>query len=121
MRLPSFCAIGLAAFVAATATGPSAEAQSAPKTAASPRSTGTLLKLDHTKYQLDNGLTVILHQDKRQPLVAVNINVNVGSRDEAVRRTGFAHLFEHLMFMGTKRVPTGKFDAWMEREGGSNV
>jgi predicted Zn-dependent peptidase len=78
------------------------------------------LDIPFTKYTLKNGLTVILHQDRSLPLVAVNISVKVGSRHEEPRRTGFAHLFEHLMFMGTKRAPTKMFDAWMEAEGGWN-
>lgn len=72
------------------------------------------------KYTLKNGLTVILHQDRSLPLVAVNILLKVGSRYERQGRTGFAHLFEHLMFMGTRRVPTKMFDSWMEAEGGWN-
>ncbi len=72
------------------------------------------------KYKLDNGLVVILHEDHSLPLVVVNTCVKVGSRFEEPKRTGFAHLFEHLMFMGTKRVPPKMFDAWMEAEGGSN-
>jgi predicted Zn-dependent peptidase len=71
-------------------------------------------------YTLDNGLVVILHEDHRVPLVTVNLNYDVGSSDERPGRTGFAHLFEHLMFMGTERVPRGKFDAWMEAEGAWN-
>jgi predicted Zn-dependent peptidase len=78
------------------------------------------LDIPFTKYTLKNGMTVILHQDRSLPLVAVNISVKVGSRHEEPRRTGFAHLFEHLMFMGTKRAPTKMFDAWMEAEGGWN-
>lgn len=73
-----------------------------------------------TKFALSNGLTVILHEDRTLPLVAVNTLVKVGSRFEEKGRTGFAHLFEHLMFMGTARAPTKMFDAWMEAEGGSN-
>ncbi len=72
------------------------------------------------KYKLDNGLVVILHEDHSLPLVVVNTCVKVGSRFEEPKRTGFAHLFEHLMFMGTKRVPPKMFDAWMENAGGSN-
>lgn len=56
-------------------------------------------------YRLPNGLTVILHEDHRLPLVAVNLWYHVGSKDEPAGRSGFAHLFEHLMFMGTGRVP----------------
>jgi zinc protease len=73
-----------------------------------------------TKEVLPNGLTVIFHEDHALPLVTVDLLVKVGSRHEEVRRTGFAHLFEHLMFMGTARVPTKMFDAWMEAEGGWN-
>jgi predicted Zn-dependent peptidase len=82
--------------------------------------TSDALKIDYDIQTLANGMTVILHEDHTQPLVTVNINVNVGSRDEKQKRTGFAHLFEHLMFMGTKRVPEKMFDAWMEAEGGWN-
>ena len=72
------------------------------------------------KYVLPNGMTVILHEDHSLPVAAVNIWFKVGSKDEAERRSGFAHLFEHLMFMGTDRVPTGMFDKIMEGGGGSN-
>jgi zinc protease len=72
------------------------------------------------KYQLKNGLTVILSPDPDIPMVVVDIVVKVGSRFERKGLTGFAHLFEHLMFMGTARVPTGAFDKWMEVEGGAN-
>jgi predicted Zn-dependent peptidase len=69
---------------------------------------------------LPNGLTVILHEDHTLPQVTINTWFGVGSRDEAEGRTGFAHLFEHLMFMGTTRVPQGQFDAIMEGGGGAN-
>jgi zinc protease len=78
------------------------------------------IEVPFTKYALKNGLTVILHEDHALPLVAVNLMYKVGSRHEVPKRTGFAHLFEHLMFMGTQRVPTKMFDAWMEAEGGWN-
>jgi len=78
------------------------------------------LELPFEKTELDNGLTVIVHPDRTLPLVAVNLLYEVGARDEEPGRTGFAHLFEHLMFMGTKRAPTKMFDAWMEEAGGSN-
>ncbi len=77
-------------------------------------------ELKFEKYKLDNGLTVILHEDHSLPVVAVNIWYRVGSKDEPARRSGFAHLFEHLMFMGTRRVPNGDFDKLMEGAGGSN-
>lgn len=72
------------------------------------------------KTKLSNGMTVILHEDRSVPVVVVNVSYNVGSRFEAPKRTGFAHLFEHLMFMGTRRAPTKAFDAWMEAAGGWN-
>ncbi|MFO0735877.1 MAG: pitrilysin family protein [Labilithrix sp.] len=78
------------------------------------------ISIPFVKSQLSNGMTVILHENHQVPQVVVNINYNVGSRYEAKGRTGFAHLFEHLMFMGTKRVPTKMFDLWMEGAGGWN-
>jgi len=72
------------------------------------------------KYQLDNGMTVILHEDHTLPVASVNIWYRVGSQDEPPGRCGFAHLFEHLMFMGTKRVPGNQFDVLMETGGGAN-
>ncbi len=78
------------------------------------------VEIPHQRFTLDNGLVVILHVDRRVPLVTVNLNYDVGSKDEPPGRTGFAHLFEHLMFMGTERAPQGKFDTWMEAEGAWN-
>ncbi|MCS6899913.1 MAG: pitrilysin family protein [Myxococcales bacterium] len=77
-------------------------------------------ELSFTRTRLKNNLTVIFHEDHTLPQVAVNLIYRVGSRDEEPKRTGFAHLFEHLMFMGTTRVPPKMFDAWMESAGGSN-
>ncbi len=78
------------------------------------------IDIPFSKYKLPNGLVVILHEDHSLPLVVVNTVFKVGSRFEEPKRTGFAHLFEHLMFMGTKRVPPKMFDGWMEAAGGSN-
>jgi zinc protease len=74
----------------------------------------------YEKYQLPNGLTVILHEDHRLPVATINLWYYVGSKDEVPGRSGFAHLFEHLMFMGTERVPGGDFDKIMEAGGGWN-
>jgi predicted Zn-dependent peptidase len=74
--------------------------------------------INFEKYKLANGLTVILHQDKTTPIAAVNITYNVGSRDENPNRTGFAHLFEHLMFGGSKHIP--KYDTPLQNVGGEN-
>ncbi len=74
----------------------------------------------YEKYQLQNGLTVILHEDHSFPQACVNVWFRVGSKDEVSGRSGFAHLFEHLMFMGTERVPGAEFDLLMEAGGGWN-
>ena len=79
-----------------------------------------MLQIPFQKLVLDNGLRVILHQDHSNPLVAVDIWYHVGSKDEQAGRTGFAHLFEHLMFMGSKHAPYPSFDAVMETWGGHN-
>ena len=76
--------------------------------------------LRFTKTTLPNGMTVILHEDHALPQVVVNIGFRTGSRTEQAHRTGFAHLFEHLMFMGTRRAPTKMFDRWMSAAGGEN-
>ena len=60
------------------------------------------IDLPYDKFQLDNGLTVVVHEDRKAPLVAVSIWYHVGSKDEPVGKTGFAHLFEHLMFNGSE-------------------
>lgn len=78
------------------------------------------LALSAERYTLPSGLTVLLRRDPAVPRVVVSLWFNVGSKDEAVGRTGFAHLYEHLMFMGTKNVPGGQFDQIMEAEGGNN-
>ncbi len=77
-------------------------------------------KIAFEKFVLPNGLTVIFHEDRSSPLVAVNIWYHVGSKDEEPGRTGFAHLFEHLMFMGSKNAPYPSFDSIMESWGGHN-
>jgi predicted Zn-dependent peptidase len=78
------------------------------------------MKIEFETFVLPNGLTVILHVDRGSPLVAVNLWYHVGSKDESPGRTGFAHLFEHLMFMGSKHAPYPSFDAIMESWGGHN-
>src|SRR5690349_2135574 len=67
------------------------------------------ISLPFEKYKLDNGLEVVLHEDRRTPVVAVNIWYHVGSKDEAAGKNGFAHLFEHVMFQGSKHVAEDMF------------
>jgi len=71
-----------------------------------------------TRRILPNGLRVLVHEDHSTPLVAVNVSYYVGSRDEHPEKTGFAHLFEHLMFAGSKNAPD--FDDPLQRAGGEN-
>lgn len=78
------------------------------------------LQVDYTTFTLPNGLRVILHEDHSVPVVTVNIWYHVGSANERPGRTGFAHLFEHLMFMGSAHVKPGEFDTWLESVGGTN-
>jgi zinc protease len=78
------------------------------------------LRVPYTEFTLPNGLHVILHRDTSVPVVSVNVWYHVGSANEKPGRTGFAHLFEHLMFEGSKNVPEGAFDSWLEAAGGNN-
>ena len=99
----------LAVALAAACLGTSARAQSpAP------------LEVPFRQFTLDNGLNVILHRDATVPIVAVNVWYHVGSANEKMGRTGFAHLFEHLMFEGSKNVAEGEFDTLLEAAGGDN-
>src|SRR5260370_36576231 len=78
------------------------------------------IEINYTQFKLPNGLTVILHEDHSVPIVTVNTWHHVGSARERPGRTGFAHLFEHLMFMGSGHVKPGEFDQWLEEVGGDN-
>jgi zinc protease len=78
------------------------------------------IELAYTQFTLPNGLHVILHEDHSIPMVTVNMWYHVGSARERTGRTGFAHLFEHLMFMGSGHVKPGDFDSWLESAGGDN-
>jgi len=78
------------------------------------------ISVPYTRFVLPNGLNVILHEDHLIPAVSVNIWYHVGSGREKPGRTGFAHLFEHIMFEGSGNVPEGKFDEWLEAAGADN-
>ncbi|MBX2812681.1 MAG: insulinase family protein [Myxococcales bacterium] len=79
------------------------------------------LEIPFEKYQLDNGLTVILHQDNRLPLVAVSVWYDVGALHERPGRSGFAHLFEHMMFQGSPHVGEDQHFKILEALGASQV
>jgi zinc protease len=72
--------------------------------------TSTLVDIPFTKFVLPNGLTLIVHEDKKAPIAAVNVWYHVGSKNEKPGKTGFAHLFEHLMFQGTENLDGEFFD-----------
>jgi len=78
------------------------------------------ISVPYEQFTLPNGLNVILHEDHTTPMVAVNIWYHVGSARESLGRTGFAHLFEHIMFEGSGHVGEGMFDEWLEAAGGFN-
>jgi zinc protease len=81
--------------------------------------TKNLLKIDYKKYQLENGFEVILYQDKNLPTVSVNIWYRVGSANEKPGKTGFAHLFEHMMFQGSENVPKEAHFRYIQEAGGT--
>jgi zinc protease len=74
--------------------------------------------IDYNRYCLDNGLRILVHEDKSTPLVSLNLLYYVGSRDEDPENTGLAHLFEHLMFGGSGNIPD--YDTPLEKAGGEN-
>lgn len=91
----------------------------APPAAAPASSASVRVSLPIEKYKLDNGLEVILHEDHRTPVAAVNVWYHVGSKDEPPGKNGFAHLFEHVMFQGSKNVGEDMFFKYLERAGAS--
>ncbi|MCJ7420987.1 M16 family metallopeptidase [Sphingomicrobium astaxanthinifaciens] len=105
---------------ACTATAqPLASAAPAPAASAEADPIAELVEqvaIPHQSFQLDNGLTVLVHEDRKAPIVAVSVWYNVGSKDEPEGKTGFAHLFEHLMFNGSENLP-GDYFEWTEQIG----
>ncbi len=80
----------------------------------------TSFKVPVDYYKLDNGLRVVLSEDHTSPTVVVAVYYNIGFRIEPKDRTGFAHLFEHMMFQGSENLPKGEFDKLTQRNGGIN-
>jgi predicted Zn-dependent peptidase len=107
-------ALALAAAVAVFAAVPVSTARAADPDAAK-------IALSVHSASLPNGLQVVLHEDHRTPIVAVNLWYHVGSKDELQGRHGFAHLFEHVMFQGSKHVAEDTYFKQLERAGASNV
>ncbi len=107
---PVACLLLALASTVATAQTPAATAPPAQRT----------ITVPYTQFTLPNGLHVILHEDHTVPLATVNVWYHVGSAREKPGRTGFAHLFEHLMFEGSGHVKEGEFDTLLESAGGTN-
>ena len=118
MKAPSLlCGLAVASVMTLTSTGLNpahAEETAAPATSNSP-------ELNFERYLLDNGMEVILHQDNSAPLVAVNLWYHVGSGDETPGKTGFAHLFEHMMFQGAKHIGEDVHFDLLKRIGASGI
>ncbi len=120
-RLVSLAALVAVIAPAAPVWALSSEAGSAPVAVAVPQAAPlqgapvadlvARVDIPWSRFQLDNGLTVIVHEDRKAPVVAVSVWYNVGSKDEPAGSTGFAHLFEHLMFGGSENSPTSHINA----------
>jgi zinc protease len=80
----------------------------------------TAQNIQFIKYELANGLKVILHEDHSTPIVAVSVMYHVGSKNEKPQRSGFAHFFEHLLFEGSENIKRGEFDDYINQAGGMN-
>ena len=123
LSLPLSLPLSLCLLSGLTLVGGTAAAAQTPDVA---RATGAVvtqgdqLSIRHEKYKLANGLTVILVEDHRLPLVAFNLWIHAGPRNEAAGQTGFAHLFEHLMFAGTKHIARGETDKIVDGVGGTD-
>ncbi|WP_199564700.1 M16 family metallopeptidase [Parvularcula marina] len=109
-------ALVMALAACASDEGGARSADAAQSSAAAP-----VLNVSYEKFVLDNGLQVILHQDSSDPVVAINIAAHVGSSRELPGRTGFAHLFEHLLFMDSENLGYGGLDEMNTRIGGTTV
>lgn len=82
--------------------------------------TASAQKVAFEEYNLDNGLHVILHQDKSAPVIVTSVMYHVGAKDENPERTGFAHFFEHLLFEGTDNIKRGEWFKIVTANGGNN-
>ena len=109
-RLPVHAALAVGALAL-----PAVAAPQGPTAPSSPS-----IRIPFEKYTLPNGLTVILSEDHTTPTVAVEVIYHVGSKNELLGHTGFAHMFEHVMFTGSGHVPYGTHDKYTEGVGGSN-
>ncbi|WP_437869316.1 M16 family metallopeptidase [Sorangium sp. So ce363] len=125
LTLPAYAAPPAAAPAQPAAAQPAAKptpaaAPVATKAQPAAAATSVSVAIPVEKYTLENGLEVVLHEDHRTPVVAVNVWYHVGSKDEPRGKNGFAHLFEHVMFQGSKHVGEDMFFKYLERAGASD-
>ena len=76
-------------------------------------------RIEFEEHRLDNGLLVLFHRDDRVPLVHVSVNYRVGSSYEKMGRSGFAHLFEHMMFQGSENIEANEHGKYIDNAGGA--
>ena len=112
-RLAFAVAIGL------TAIAPVALAQDAPRTTAIPTRRADVPNIPYTRYVLPNGMVALLNEDHSSPIVYTTVWYHVGSKNEKPGRTGFAHLFEHMMFEGSENIDAGQHRIIIQSMGGS--
>src|SRR4051794_41003425 len=108
-----------ALLAAATALTTPAFAADAPSRSVPMSSLVSQVAIPHSTFKLNNGLTVIVHEDHKAPIAAVTVWYNVGAKDEPRGKTGFAHLFEHLMFNGSENLP-GDFFTYLQQVGATD-
>jgi zinc protease len=106
--------------LASVAPAPAAQAAAPAVQAAPVADLVAEVDIPYTKFTLDNGLTVLVHEDHKAPVVAVSVWYNVGSKDEPAGKTGFAHLFEHLMFGGSENA-SGSYFTPMRNMGATDM
>ncbi|QJD66649.1 insulinase family protein [Xanthomonas campestris pv. badrii] len=116
LRIAATLAAATLGHAAASATTPAV----APPAARQALHDATIPDLAYQRFTLDNGLTVVVHEDHKAPVVAVSIWYHIGSADEPAGKTGFAHLFEHLMFSGSEHAPGSYFQA-LEKVGATGI
>ncbi len=121
-RLPLHLVLPLFPVLASLFVSPAIATADAPAAPAATATTAPIsVALTATSTKLSNGLEVIFDEDRRTPIVTVNLWYHVGSKDEAEHRNGFAHLFEHVMFQGSKHVPEDTYFRFLEKAGATSI
>jgi len=120
LKIGQIAVVGAAAVMLASCS-PNTPKESPANDAAVASDSVSALSIDFETYTLDNGLDVIFHIDRSDPIVAINLAVHVGSARETKGRTGFAHLFEHLLFLDSENLGYGGLDAMNTRIGGEGT